>query len=191
MMDKTTTRIQKKCFSPTDLSALETLYAESKLKGGLGLFIASRLLGKTALRTPKSGGQPVAAPNTTGDDGVREKVLKSHKITFRCTARQYQVIQNYYQQSKAKQLGDFFTRVLEKGKVERVEQRSLPAEQGDPEQGHDALPRAVAQPLRRGAHRDRPLVTVPARSRYCVLRARWSRTLALSAPGSHPFRGSL
>jgi hypothetical protein len=128
-MDKTTTRIQKKCFSPTDLSALKTLYAESKLKGGLGLFIASRLLGKTALRTPKSGGQPVAAPNTTGDDGVREKVLKSHKITFRCTARQYQVIQNYYQQSKAKQLGDFFTRVLEKGKVERVEQRSLPAEQ--------------------------------------------------------------
>jgi hypothetical protein len=128
MMDKTTTRIQKKIsFFSTDLQALEQLYAESKLKGGLGMFIASRLLGKTSLKVAKSGGHPVAAPDITGDGGGREK--KSHKITFRCTARQYQVNQNFYTQSKAKQLGDFFVRVLEKGKVERVEQRALPAEQ--------------------------------------------------------------
>ncbi len=127
-MDKTTNHIQKNIsFSPADLQALEQLYADSKLKGGLGSFLATRLLGKTAVRVAPSGGQPLAAPHITGDGVGREK--KSHKISFRCRASQYQVIMNFYTQSKAKQLGDFFVRVLEKGKVELVEQRALPAEQ--------------------------------------------------------------
>ena len=119
-MDTIKSTIQKNIrFGTSDLADLLKLYKQSKVKGGFGAFIASRILPKSELR-----GKGWIADQEDAGKAKREKV-----ISFRCSQSEQTTITNYFNQSTSKSLADFFTYLIKKAKIIKVENRILPGAQ--------------------------------------------------------------
>ena len=119
-MENKIATIQKNVrFAAEDLQRLISLYKQSKIKGGFGAFLASRIIGKSELKG--KGWQSL--PEQKGDS---KKTMEFH---FRCTSNQHTTITNFFNQSNSKNLADFFVNAVEKGKVITVKNRVLPGDQ--------------------------------------------------------------
>ena len=118
-MEKTGIKKKTIRFSAADLNKLVEIYRLSKLQGGFGAFIASRILGKTEIK----GTGWISLPDEP------KKETKSLTFGFRCTETDKIKILNYYNQSTSKSLSDFFIQTIQKSKIVRVENRVLPADQ--------------------------------------------------------------
>lgn len=114
-------RLQKNIgFAERDLQLLLAQYQKSKTKAGFGAFIALRILGDSTLKS--------IGWNDTAEV-LPEKSKKTAKLSFRCTQKQLMTFHNYYSQSTAKSMGDFFDNAVKRSKIITTDKKSLPAEQ--------------------------------------------------------------